>query len=82
MSPTQVIAANMQKRMSESERKKKDTSAVHKSVSESHNPNMSGKRKNERKSMVVVATKSEMREMRESKRNTLCAAIQGYHSYC
>jgi hypothetical protein len=63
---TQVIAANMQKKMSESERKKKDTSVVHKSVSESHNPNMIGKRKNERKNMVVVATKSEMREMREN----------------
>jgi hypothetical protein len=66
MSPTQIIAANMQKKMSGSERKKKDTSAVHKSLSESHNPNMSGKRENERKSMVVVATKSEMREMREN----------------
>jgi hypothetical protein len=66
MSPTQIIAANMQKKMSGSERKKKDTSAVHKSLSESHNPNMSGKRENERKSMVVVAKKSEMREMREN----------------
>jgi hypothetical protein len=70
MSPTQVIAANMQKKMSESERKKKDISAVHKSVSESHNPNMSGKRKNERKSMVIVATKSEMRKMRENPNTT------------
>jgi hypothetical protein len=70
MSPTQVIAANMQKKMSESERKKKDISVVHKSVSESHNPNMSGKRKNERKSMVIVATKSEMRKMRENPNTT------------
>ncbi|KAG8052864.1 hypothetical protein GUJ93_ZPchr0001g29577 [Zizania palustris] len=43
MGLTQIIAANMQKKMSESEGKKKDTSAVHKSVSESHNPNMSEK---------------------------------------
>jgi hypothetical protein len=70
MSPTQVIATNMQKKMSESERKKKDTSVVHKSVCESHNPNMSGKRNNERKSMVVVATKSEMRKMRENPNTT------------
>ena len=66
MTPTQIIAANMQKKMSESEREKKNTSAVHKSVSERHKPNMSGKREHERKSMVAIATKSEMKKMIEN----------------
>ena len=66
MTPAQIMAADMQKRLSESEREKKNTSAVPKSVSEHHKPNMSGKREHERKRVVMIATKSEMREMREN----------------
>jgi len=66
MTPAQIMAANMQKKLSESEREKKNTSAVPKSVSERHKPNMSGKREHERKWFVMIATKSEMREMREN----------------
>ena len=47
-------------------REKKNTSVVQKSVSERHKPNMSGKREHERKRVVMIATKSEMREMREN----------------
>ena len=60
------MAANMQKKLSESEREKKNTSAVQKSVGEHHKPNMSGKREHERRKVVMIATKSEMREMREN----------------
>ena len=69
MTPAQIMAANMQKKLSESEREKKNTSAVQKSVSERHKPNMSGKREHERKRVVMIATKSEMREMREMREN-------------
>ena len=55
------MAANMQKKLSESEREKKNTSVVQKLVSERHKPNMSGKREHERKRVVMIATKSEMR---------------------
>ena len=60
------MAANMQKKLSESEREKKNTSAVQKSVSECHKTNMSGKREHERRKVVMIATNSEMREMREN----------------
>ena len=66
MTPAQIMAADMQKKLSESKRERKNTSAVPKSVSERHKPNMSGKREHERKRVVMIATKSEMREMREN----------------
>jgi len=66
MTPAQIMAADMQKKLSESEREKKNTSVVQKLVSERHKPNMSGKREHERKWVVMIATKSEMREMREN----------------
>jgi len=61
MTPAQIMAANMQKKLSESKREKKNTSAVQKSVSERHKPNMSGKREHEGRKVVMIATKSEMR---------------------
>ena len=67
MTPAQIMAVDMQKKkLSESKREKKNTSVVQKLVSERHKPNMSGKREHERKRVVMIATKSEMREMREN----------------
>jgi len=65
MTPAQIMTTNMQKKLSESEREK-NISAVQKSVSERHKPNMSGTRENEGIKIVMIATKSEMREMREN----------------
>ena len=57
------MAANMQKKL-RATGKNKNTSAAQKSMSEWHKPNMSGKREHEGKRMVMLATKSEMREVR------------------
>jgi len=65
MTPAQIMTTNMQKKLSERERKK-NISVVQKSVSERHKPNMSGTRENEGIKIVMIATKSEMREMREN----------------
>ena len=67
MTPTQIIAASMQRKLSESEQGKKNSSAIHNSVSERHKPNMSGKiREHEKNKRVMISTKSEMREMRDN----------------
>jgi hypothetical protein len=41
-------------------------SALHKSVSESHKPNMRGERKGEGENLIMIATKSEMRDVRNN----------------
>lgn len=67
MTPNQIIEANMQKRARESEAQKKNSSVVHNSVSERHKPKVSGKtRELEGKGRVMIATKSEMRKMRDN----------------
>ena len=67
MTPTQIIAASMQRKLSESEQGKKNSSAIHNSVSERHKPNMSGKiREHEKNKRVMIATKSKMGEMRDN----------------
>jgi hypothetical protein len=67
MAPTQIIEASVQRKLSESEQGKKNPSAIHNSVSERHKPNMSGKiREHEKNKRVIIATKSEMREMRDN----------------
>ena len=58
MTPTQIIAASMQRKLSESEQGKKNSSAIHNSVTERHKPNMSGKiREHEKNKRVMIATK-------------------------
>jgi hypothetical protein len=67
MAPTQIIEASVQRKLSESEQGNKNPSAIHNSVSERHKPNMSGKiREHEKNKRVIIATKSEMREMRDN----------------
>lgn len=46
-------------------KKSEQKSVIHKSVSESHKPKQSGKKKSEGERLVMLATKSEMREMRD-----------------
>ena len=53
----------MQRKLSESEHRKKNSSAIHNSVTERHKPNMSGKiREHEKNKTVIIATKFEMRD--------------------
>jgi hypothetical protein len=46
---------------------KKNVSALHKSVSESHKPNERDKNKREDKNLIMLATKSEMRDVTQAK---------------
>jgi len=46
-------------------------SALHKSVSESHNPNERDKKKREGNNLIMLATKSEMRDVRNNPNQTL-----------
>jgi len=67
MTPTQIIAASMQRKLSESEQGKKNSSAIHNSMTEHHKPNMSAKiREHEKNKRVMIATKSKIREMRDN----------------
>ena len=67
MTPAQIVAANKQKKAREGEGGKKNSSVVPSPMSECHKPNTSGKnRENEGKRRVMIATKSEMREMRNN----------------
>ena len=45
---------------------KKNSSAFHKLVSESHKPNMRDNKKREGENLVMLATKSEMRDVRKN----------------
>ncbi|WVZ98177.1 hypothetical protein U9M48_043646 [Paspalum notatum var. saurae] len=74
MTPQQILAEHLQKssgvRDESGKEEKKKSSAFHKSESESHQPNMREKlrdqKKEEGKNLVMLATKSEMREVRNN----------------
>ena len=70
MTPQQILAKHLQKSSdvrNESEKgEKKNSSAFHKSVSESHKPNMRDNKKREGENLVMLATKSEMRDVRKN----------------
>ena len=67
MTPAQIVAANKQKKAREGEGGKKNSSVVPSPMSECHKPNTSGKnREHEGKRRVMIATKSEMREIRNN----------------
>ena len=71
MTPQQILAEHLQKSSdvrneSEKEGEKKNSSALHKSVSESHKPNMIDNKKREGENLVMIATKSEMRYVRKN----------------
>jgi hypothetical protein len=71
MTPQQILAEHLQKSSevrneSAKEGEKNNLSALHKSVSESHKPNMRDDRKREGENFVMIATKSEMRDVRKN----------------
>ena len=71
MTPQQIMAEHVQKVsevkiVSEKEGEKKNSRDIHKTASECHKPNMSGKNKREGENLVMLATKSEMRDVRQN----------------
>jgi hypothetical protein len=71
MTPQQILAEHLQKSSvvrneSGKEGEKKNLSAFHKSESESHKPNMRDNKKREGENLVMIATKSEMRDVRRN----------------
>ena len=71
MTPQQILAEHLQKSSdvrneSEKEGEKKNLSAFHKQKSESHKPNMRDNKKREGENLVMIATKSKMRDVRKN----------------
>nr|XP_034570750.1 uncharacterized protein LOC117835509 [Setaria viridis] len=71
MTPQQILAEHLQKNSivrneSGKEGEKKNSSALHKSVSESHKLNMRENKKQEGENLVMMTTKSEMRDVRKN----------------
>jgi len=71
MTPQQIMAEHLQKKseivpMSREEGEQKKLSAIQNSVSECHKPNLIEKKKGEGEHLVMLATKSEMREVRNN----------------
>jgi len=69
MTPQQIMGEHLQKKsktvsVSSEEGEQKKLSAIHNSVSECHKPNLREKKKGEGENLVMLATKSEMREVR------------------
>jgi hypothetical protein len=80
MTPQQIIAEHLQKSSevkveSEKEREKKNLSAISKSVSESQMPNLSDKNKRAGENLVMLATKFEMREVRNNPTQVLIVLV-------
>ena len=69
MTPQQILAEHMQKSSdvrNESEKgEKKNSSAFHKSMSESHKPNLRDNKKREGENLMMIDTKSKMRDVRK-----------------
>jgi hypothetical protein len=79
MTPQQIHAEHLQKSsevkvQSEKEKEKNKMSVLHKSVSESHKPNMREK-KGEGENLVMIATKSEMRDVRNNPNQVLVILV-------
>jgi len=71
MTPQQIMAEHLQKQTeispaSEGREEQKKLSAIHNSVSECHKPNLRDKKKGEGEHLVMLATKSELREVRNN----------------
>jgi hypothetical protein len=80
MTPQQIIAEHLQKSSevkveSEKEKEKKNLSAISKSMSESEMPNLSNKNKRAGENLVMVATKSEMRDVRNNPTQVLIVLV-------
>jgi len=57
------------------EGEKNNLSAFHKSESESHKPNMREKNKREGENLVMIATKSKMRDVRRNQEQVLIILV-------
>jgi len=71
MTPQQIMAEHLQKKskigpVSKGGAKQKKMSAIHNSVSESHKLNLREKKRGEGEHLVMLATKSELREVRNN----------------
>ena len=80
MTPQELLPEHLQKSSevqieSEKEREKKSMSAVHKSVSESHKRNERNKKKMEGNNLIMLATKSEMRDVRNNPSQVLVVLV-------
>ena len=82
MTPQQIMAEHMQnvsevKIGSQKEGVKKNLRDIHKSASECHKPNMRDKNKREGENLVMLATKSEMRDVRQNTDQVVIVLVQG-----
>jgi hypothetical protein len=80
MTPQQIIAEHLQKSSevkveSEKERERKNLSSISKFVSESQMPNLSDKNKRAGENLVMTATKSEMRNVRNNPTQVLIVLV-------
>ena len=80
MTPQQILADHLQKSSkvrneSAKEGEKNNLCAFHKSESESHKPNMREKNKREGKNLVMIATKSELRDVRRNLEQVLIILV-------
>ena len=76
MTPQQIMAEHLQKKseivpMSREEGEQKTSSVIHNAVSECHKPNLRGRKKGEGEHLVMLATKSKIREMRNNPEQVL-----------
>jgi hypothetical protein len=83
MTPRQILVEHLQKRSevkgeSEKDREKSNSSALHKSVSENHKSNERDQKKREGNNLVMLATKSEMRDVRH---NIHCTCAQRHIAF-
>jgi len=80
MTPQQIMAEHLQKKseivlVSREEGEQKKLSAIHNSVSECHKPNLREKNKGEGENLVMLATNSEMREVRNNPKQVLFVLV-------
>ena len=80
MTPQQILSEHLQKNSevrneSGKEGKKKNLSAFHKSENESHKPNIRDNKKREGENLVMIATKSEMRDVRKNPEQVLIIPV-------
>ena len=76
MTPRQIMAEYLQKKpeispASKGGEERNKLSDIHNSVSECHKPNLRGKMKGEGEHLVMLATKSELREVRKNPNQVL-----------
>src|SRR6266540_1345372 len=80
MTPQQIMVEHMQKvsqvkKGSEKEGVKKNLRDIHKSASECHKPNMRDKIKREGENLVMLATKLEIRDVRQNSNQVVIVVV-------